>query len=465
MGLIDSLKTFLGFGGKQSPEDAAAAARRAAGLTALNIYDGQFPQALKVKPGQPDDNVAIGYPTVIVDKGVSFLFGDEFKIGFGKDSDQGPETKLEELWPEETRSEDFIDMATDGGIHGDAWLKIYIEEDGSPSVVVGDPSNWSAVCDQNNYRKVLTYRCQYGRLDEQGKKVLYKEETSRDVKRWIIREFESTNEGRTWLQIGEDKFWNFEFPPIYHTKNLPKSKSFYGKADLTKNVLALSIYISRLDSLLGKTTRVHSSPKPVAKNMEPQDLKVGTDEILFLGHSTKDIERKIELLEMTGDLAGAVSFRKTLREGLAEISHVPEVATGKVENLGQLSAKALKILYGPLMDRTLIKRRFYGRIIKEVSYALLTIARISIKKSDIKLNWPDPIPTDPKEEAETSLIREQVGFSKDTEVKRLGGNPDDEKRKREEEAASETAGMMKNFDNGNLGGDVYRTPSATQPGA
>ena len=43
-------------------------------------YYGKLPKPLKVKPGQQDDNIRLSYGRLIVDKGVSFLFGDELDM-------------------------------------------------------------------------------------------------------------------------------------------------------------------------------------------------------------------------------------------------------------------------------------------------------------------------------------------------------------------------------------------------
>lgn len=423
--LTNATNTIKGWFGIKAAADqksqAEIAMRQRTGGAALSFYEGNAPKQLVIKPGQPDDNVFINYPQTIVDKGVAFLFGDELKISIGTDEDQSGEEYIERVWPAEQRAEDLIDAATDGGVFGDAYLKIRINEQGDLEVLTLDPNNMTVETDPNDYRRALRYICQYDYTDERGAAVKYREETALEGEQWIVRQFESRN-GTRFVQMGDETVWNYRVAPIFHCKNLPNSKNYYGKPDLTKSVLTLCAYLSRLDSIIGKIVRVHSSPKPWARGLQKQDLQMGVDDVLFLGANP---EAALGLLEMKGDLAGAIAFRKQLRECLAEISHIPEIAASKTENLGQLSGRALKILYGPLIDQTKKKQRLYGAMIKRVITALLEVG--GFKDLEVKVQWADPIPSDPKEEAEIALLQKQFGVSEDTLQKQRGFDPKHER--------------------------------------
>jgi Phage portal protein, SPP1 Gp6-like len=421
------VKTFFGVGVQTVPAEFRAL--QIAGTSALSIYDGNAPSQLKVKIGQIDDNLFINYPQLIVEKGVSFLFGKELSISVGDETDNAGEIFLDEIWNKEQRQLDLIDLATDGAIFGTAFLKIRIAANGKPVVIIPDPNNFFVETNPNDYREVWKYICQYQRKNG-NEKIWYREETSLEKGKWIIREFESKT-GERWTQIGTEIVWKYSFAPVFACKNLPKSKSFYGKSDLHKSVLELCKYLSRVDSLIGKIIRVHASPKPVATGLQKRDLEIGTEDILFLGQNAG---ATLQLLEMQGDLLGAMAFRKQLREALAEISKVPEVATGKVENIGQLSGIALQILYGPLIEQTLIKQRLYGLMLKNVVQALLEIGGKG--NQTIQLHWSNPLPTNAKEDAEVGILWDQLGISQDTIQKRLGFDAAHEKSIKEQETAN-----------------------------
>ena len=55
---------------------------------AWDVYQGNLKQPLVVKPDGPNDNVTINYGRIIVDKSVSFLFGQEpqFELSEGAET-------------------------------------------------------------------------------------------------------------------------------------------------------------------------------------------------------------------------------------------------------------------------------------------------------------------------------------------------------------------------------------------
>ena len=438
------------------------ATRRQLMTRANSAYAGDdliINRPLKVESGKPDDNVALNYAELVVDKGVAFLFGQDLKIDIGEATETGEsdqEAYLEEVWPEDIRAEDLVDLATNGGIFGHVWAKIAVENN-VPSVVIGDPECYTAEWAPDNYKKVVRYLNTY-RTTVEGKSVMRRENTYQvSPQAWQIDLEQSTAESPTWTVI-ESYPWPFPFPPVVQCKNLPTPNQFYGKADLTKHVLSLMYYINRVNSLINRIVRSHAAPKPIATGQAKTEMEMGTDKMLFLPNPNA----KIQLLEMTGDLEQARNFRKDLREALAEITHVPEVTTGKTENVGQLSGRAMRILYGPLTDQTAKKRRLYGRLIKQLVGNLLVIGGKAGaapganggQKVKVNVHWGDALPADEKEQAEVAVLKKQVGFSNDTLISELGGDPDTERTQRASDADEAAANFMNTLDKGTAGGGL-----------
>jgi hypothetical protein len=415
--------------------------------SARDFFDGCVPPSLVVKPDAPDDNIFINYAEVIVSKGVAFLFGEPLKISVGEGADKSGEEYLKTVWPEDARMEDFHEAATEGAISGDAYLKISIQADGKPRVTVGDPDCYTVETDPHDVTRALKFTCQYEIPGASADKpILYKEETSRneDGKSWRIQEFQSTDAGKNWQTLSDNQ-WNFAFAPVFHCKNLPKSKSFYGRPDLREDVRRLITAISRLDGMCNKVVRVHSSPKPYATGLRKQDMEFNTEGVMFLPGGVNNVEAKIGLLEMTGDLMGARQFRKELREALSEMTRTPEVSTGKMENTGQLSGVALRILYGPLIDQTKLKQRSFGKMIKDCVAALLAIGG---KKGEVALNWADPLPANEVEAVQVAEGKRRLGFSEQTLIGELGGDAAKEKKQRKMDVADAGTSILTAFDNG-----------------
>jgi hypothetical protein len=145
---------------------------------------------------------------------------------------------------------------------------------------------------------------------------------------------------------------------------------------------------------------------------------------------------------MEGDLEQARNFRKDLREALSEVTHVPEVTTGKTDNVGQLSGRAMRILYGPLIDQTKRKRRLYGRMIKELVGNLLVVGgqtaaaptAMGGQTVPVSISWGESLPADDLEQAQVAVLKKQFGYSNDTLIKQTGGNPDTERTQRQADA-------------------------------
>jgi hypothetical protein len=445
---LQRVSNFFGFPPMtQNTEAQMQAARYGAGFAQL-FFDGYAPPTVAVEWGKADDNMHINYAEVIVSKGVAFLFGENLKISVGTDADKTGEEYLSLVWPEDSRAEDFTEMATDGAISGDCYLKISIQADGSPRVTVGDPNTIVVQTDPHDVTRAVMFIVQYEIPGERDKPILYREVTqvNEDGKTWRIQEFHSYDQGNSWSNIpGSDVTWNYPFPPIFHCKNLPKSKSYQGRADLRPDVLRLIQSLARLDSLCNKTVRVHSTPKPYATGLRRQEMELGTDKMMFLPAGIGGVEAKVGLLEMKGDMSGALEFRKVLRQGLAEMTKVPEVATGKVESTGAMAGVALRILYGPLLDQTKVKRRLYGKMIKDCVTALLTIGG---KKGAVTLHWADPLPANDVESVQVAEGKKRLGFSQDTLIKDLGGDPETEKEKRANDSIDMSSELLKNFDRG-----------------
>ncbi len=97
---------------------------------------------------------------------------------------------------------------------------------------------------------------------------------------------------------------------------------------------------------------------------------------------------------------------------------------------GALSGVALNILYQPLLEKTETKRRTYGDLLVELNRRLLALGGFGEDNFTV-LHWPELLPGDPKAEAETALLQQQLGVSQDTLIERLGFDPELERQKRQ----------------------------------
>src|SRR5690606_15610206 len=102
-----------------------------------------------------------------------------------------------------------------------------------------------------------------------------------------------------------------------------------------------------------------------------------------------------------------------LREALHEVARVPEVATGRMENVGQLSGVALSILYQPLIEKTETKRCTYGDLLVELNRRMLALGGFGEDNITV-LHWPELLPGDVLQERQAALLDHQLGVSAST---------------------------------------------------
>lgn len=405
---------------------AAAIARR------WEYYSGHHRKQLRVREGQPDDNVVVNFARVVVDKGVSMLFGSDVRFELVPGETTEAEAWLQQCWARNHKQAFLHKLALSGAIAGHAFAKI-VNTRPYPRLIVLDPATVSVTINPHDLDDVLQYRIQYAAVDpETGRVVTYRQRVLRNGSTWSIID-ERAYSGGAW-QVLREEAWPYAFPPIVHCQNLPNPHEFWGESDLSDDVLQLCDALNFLLSNLLRIVRYHAHPKTWGRGFSAAQLNIGADETIILPSPDAELRN----LEMQSDLASSITLYDRLRDAFHEITRVPEVATGNLERVGNLSGVALQILYQPLVEKTETKRSLYGGLLTELNRRLLAIAGFG-DELRTELHWPELIPGDPRAEAETLLVWQQLGVSQDTILRRLGLDPELEAVKREmgERAAAE----------------------------
>src|SRR5947209_20603452 len=104
---------------------------------AEQYYCGNPTPQLRTRAGQPNDNLALPLPRIIVDKGAAFLFGTEATSQI-VDGGDGPQSWLDETWRRNKRGIFLQKLATNGGIFGHAFVRL-LDTKPFPRVIVLDP--------------------------------------------------------------------------------------------------------------------------------------------------------------------------------------------------------------------------------------------------------------------------------------------------------------------------------------
>jgi hypothetical protein len=408
--------------------------------TAWERYYGRFPKPLKVRSGQPDDNVIVNMARVIVDKGVSFLFGQDVTFEIDETTTTPAEEWLAGCWDANRQATLLQKLALNGGICGHAFVKI-VPGAPYPRLVVLDPATVTPTWEPDDIEKVLRYRIQYPAVDPKtGKPIVIRQLIELDGAVWRITDQVSRADSTQWVTTAENT-WPYPWPPIVDCQNLPNPNEYWGLPDLGEDLLQLNEGINFVLSNLARIIRFHAHPKTWGRGFTAQQLKIAVDETIVLPSPDAELHN----LEMESDLASSIAFYERLREALHEVARVPEVATGRMENVGQLSGVALSILYQPLVEKTETKRRTYGDLLVELNRRMLALGGFGADNITV-LHWPELLPGDALQERQAALLDHQLGASKNTLLQQLGYDAEMEQQKRAEEDATLGEQLLTAFD-------------------
>ena len=411
---------------------------------AWDAYYGNLPKPLKVKPGFVDDNIRLNFAKLIVDKGVSFLFGKEVFFELDEVSETAAENWLTGCWQQNRKMTLLQKAALNGGVCGQCFLKVlWSPEMEYPRIIVLDPETVMVTLAADDIDQVLEFKIQFPSRDPQTKKpVIIRQVIEKQGLIWKIKDQVGSADGSHWTTTREQN-WGFAWAPVFFCQNLPAPNEFWGLSDIEPDILEINNAINFSVSNTGRILKFHAHPKTWGKGFSSNELKIAIDETIILPST----EATLHNLEMQTDLSSSIEFYKRLKEAIHEISRMPEIATGKLESLNGLSGLALQIMYQPLIEKTEMKRLLYGDMLIEINRRLLEIGGFG-NGNKTKLLWEEMLPNDPKQMREVALMDRQLGVSDDSLLTQLGYDPELESKKREMNTSELGGKLLESFDDG-----------------
>ncbi len=430
---------------------------------AWQAYHGELQRPLKVSADQPDDNVRTNRCSPIVDKGVSFLFGNVLKIEDGETDDEGPgdnQDFIDGLWGgnDDARMTLLSRAAINGGVCGQVFYKI-VPPQGQmkyPRIVVMNPAIIRVVTAPDDCDTVLAFIIEYpGSVDLQRRQIIARIDPDGlasvageyDVDdTWTITDYVRKGQAGAWIQCGEQQEWPYPFPPIFCNQNLPNPNEFWGRPDLTNDIVEMNRVLNFIQSNISRIVKYHGHPITFATGVGASQIHIGVDDLICLPSP----ESKLEKLQAMSEFAGLLSIVEDLRSSMDEQSRVPAVALGRLAELpkGNISGVALQLLFQPLIEKTIQKQRLYGEAIRDVTRAAMVVAGIiSLEEYEdypVTLHWANLLPIDDLAAAQTALIYQQIGVSNSTIMQQLGFDPDAESEK----SIAEDARKLKAYQQG-----------------
>jgi hypothetical protein len=416
---------------------------------AWEAYYGQHKKPLRIKKNQPDDNVIVNYIRLAVDVKTAFLVGEPGKeINFDTDDQEGEtspqETWLGQCWRKNRKLTTLHKIALNGSVCGNSYVKVMRPPNGwqYPRLISLDPAIVKPTWNPDDIDEVLEWRIRYTATSSGGQ-VVYKQQLiqpSGNV--WEILDQERLPQASEWQTVRREMH-PFTWAPIFHCQNLPDPNVFWGLSDIEPDVVNLNNALNFILSNINRILRFHAHPKTWGRGFREEQLKVAVDETIVL----ESPDAHLENLEMLSDLSSSITFYQEVRRALREVVNVPEVAFGGIEDPSRVSSLALKLLYGPLLMLTGRKRVTYGEMLSELNSGLLEMGGFG-SGIEVSNKWPFVLPEDPKSEAETLLLDQQLGLSKETALKKRGYDAADEAVRRQDEGENLGAQLLRAFERG-----------------
>ncbi len=429
---------------------------------AWDRYWGKHPDPLTKTATDPkgDDNTIVNLARKTVDIGAFYLFGKGIDIELGDEEQRTGESGGEppaEDWLEKAIDASggvalLLEWATSGSVAGDAYLRLYpanpLEGEVYPRIVMLDGANVDVQTDPVDYNKPTRFLIEFVTVDtETAKATNHRHRIEREGNGWLIVEEESGTQGNTWVEVSREA-WPYPFAPIVHAKNLSAPHSYYGRSDIEGDVLGINDAISFVVSNINRILRVHGHPQLyIAGQGSGSEIDRAIDNVLYFPNP----EAKVGATPYIDDLKSHFEQLQKLRDAYHELTQIPEITTGKTENLGQLSGLALQILYGPLVQLINVKRIFYGEALRRAAFALLTLGAQDTSLP-IKIKWPQILPVNRQEEAQTAVTLKEAGVSEETVLTELGYDAKTEMEKTASEAKEKADAMAAQFDAGGVPG-------------
>ena len=379
---------------------------------AWKYYRGDHKKPLKVTPGQPDDNVILNLCKILVDRGVSMLFGKgiDFQLTGEGDSEAAQEY-LDSVWNggQDTESNLMLlqlnDIALNGYVTGQPITKIMPpkDEDGLPRIINLDPSVVTPFWAKDDIDEILWYSLYW---DEDRRQDIINTDTG-----WLVRELER-GKSRTW-QLIDEMMWPFDWSPLVTWKNLPNPNEFYGVSEIDH--ADLNDKINFLASNIQRILQNHAHPKTIVLGAHTDDIVPHQVGGIF---SINRDNVQVFNLEMQSDLMSSMGYLNELCGLFFSLGASVDITTLK-DKIGQITNFALNVMFKDAVDRLWLKQALYGEALSEINARLLDIGGFPGLKTSVV--WRPAVPSDPLEEIEIVERQTDLGvISKETAARQLG---------------------------------------------
>lgn len=329
------------------------------------------------------------------------------------------------IWDRSGAERTFLDAALMAGIYGDAVVMAAQSVEG-PVLKFLDPSICFPTFDGADHSRMVMLEIAY--------------QVTAGVEEAYIRR-EMYEETYAAFYNGDEQVGFIEYdelPAVWVRNNCVQGLPF-GLSDLD----GITELVDTYDHLAKKQRDIadyYAQPRIVIEGARPGNLTLDIDTVIYTGSQGG----KAYFLERQGDAPDIEAALTRIRNAIAEVSQVPAVAFGQMDKgYTTISGIGMKILYGPLLDKTRRKQAAWGPALERAMWMALKAVGQEVAIADVNLIWPDPVPVDPLQEVQREAQATTAGLkSRQTAMRAIGvEDPEGELLRIKEERAIFTPGL------------------------
>ena len=304
-----------------------------------------------------------------------FTFGKGIHFRSPKATEAIIPDRLERIWEvDNDKMRVLLEMAQQGGITGDVFVKIAYEEPWTDTAGLAHagrvrilPMN-SSFCfpefHPHDRTRLLRFKQKYRFWG-----------TSLEGTRQVFTYTEILTDDTIEEYINDELIDSRPNPlgliPVVHIPNVPVSGSPWGLAD-AHDIITLNRAYNEISTDVADIINYHASPVTVIVGAKASNLEKGAKKVW--GGLPKDAQ-VFNLEGGAQGIDGALKYLELLKRSMHELMNIPETALGQVQPISNTSGVALSIQYQPLMNRYSQKVAQYGKGIEKINeLALRTLA-------------------------------------------------------------------------------------------
>lgn len=359
---------------------------------AWRYYEGNHKRPLKVKPGQPDDNVILNVCRKAIEQAVALLFGEPpgFEVG-----NETLDERLAALWAANDPAILLHNLGLQGGLTGHVFVKLVpslasgLDTAGRQptrpagvKLVLLNPRLVTVWWKPDDMEKVTAYTVGWEAGDTS-----YRQDMVNAGNAWLVRDL-VRERGRAWELQAETR-WGYPWAPVVEWQNMPDPEEYYGDPDLVRPELN-----DALNFLASNTMRIlkfHAHPKTIGTGMRSSDVQATEVDGFW---TVPNPDAQIANLEMESDLGSSLAFLQLL-QGWFFSEHRAVDMQSFAADLGNITNFGLRTLYKDALDKLASKRALYGKGLADISERMLALTGAQGRPA---INWPDPLPFNDQEE-------------------------------------------------------------------